>query len=63
MVLGCSRVGAEEGNQETGRNYGLYSPTVIGVITSRRMRWAAHVARWERERNACRAMQAMPIVM
>jgi hypothetical protein len=40
-------VGAEEGNQEAGRNYDLYfSPNVIGVITSRRMRWPGHVARW-----------------
>jgi hypothetical protein len=57
-------VGAEEGNQEAGRNYGpCASPNVIGVITSRRMRWAGHVARMGERRNACMAMKAMPIVM
>ena len=61
-MLGCLK--AEEGNQEAGRNYDLYSsPNVIGVFTWRRMRWAGHVARRGERRNSCMAMKVKPIVM
>jgi hypothetical protein len=41
--------------------HNLYSsPSIIRVITSRRMRWAGHVARMGRKRNACRILVGKP---
>jgi hypothetical protein len=36
--------------------YALYSPNIIRVIKSRRLRWAGHVARMEERRGAYRAL-------
>jgi hypothetical protein len=39
----------------------LYSsPSIIRIIKSRRMRWAVHVARMRKERNACRLLVGKP---
>ena len=39
----------------------LYSsPNVIGVIKSRRMRWAGHVAHMGERRGACRVLVGKP---
>jgi hypothetical protein len=39
----------------------LYSsPGIIRIIKSRRMRWAAHVARMGEKRNACRLLVGKP---
>jgi hypothetical protein len=39
----------------------LYSlPSIIRVIKSRRMRWAEHVARMGKKRNACRSLVGKP---
>ena len=39
----------------------LYSsPNIVGVIKSRRMRWAGHVARMGEERGACRVLVGKP---
>jgi hypothetical protein len=39
----------------------LYSsPSIIRIIKSRRMRWAAHVARKEEKRNAYRLLGGKP---
>jgi hypothetical protein len=39
----------------------LYSsPSVIGIIKSRRMRWAGHVARMGKKRNAYRLLVGKP---
>jgi hypothetical protein len=39
----------------------LYSsPSIIGIIKSRRMRWAGHVARLEERRNAYRLLVGKP---
>jgi transcription termination factor 2 len=32
------------------------SPNIIGMIKSRRMKWAGHVARMVEKRNACRIL-------
>jgi hypothetical protein len=37
-------------------HYLYSSPSVIRIIKSRRMRWAAHVARMREKRNACRLL-------
>jgi hypothetical protein len=38
----------------------LYSsPSIIRILTSRRMRWAGHVARMEEKRNAYRLLVGM----
>jgi hypothetical protein len=39
----------------------LYSPpSIIRIITSRRMRWAGHVTRRWEKRNACRLLMGKP---
>jgi hypothetical protein len=39
----------------------LYSsPSIIRIIKSRRMRWAGHVARMEKKRNAYRLLVGKP---
>jgi hypothetical protein len=39
----------------------LYSsPSIIRIIKSRRMRWAGHVARMGKKRNACRFLVRKP---
>jgi hypothetical protein len=39
----------------------LYSsPNIIRQITSRRMRWAGHVARMGEERNMCKVLMGKP---
>jgi hypothetical protein len=39
----------------------LYSsPSIIGIIKSRRMRWAGHVARMWEKRNACKLLVRKP---
>jgi hypothetical protein len=39
----------------------LYSsPSIIKIIKSRRMRWAAHVARMGEKRNVCRLLVGKP---
>jgi hypothetical protein len=40
-------------------NY-LYSPTIVRVIKSRRMRWAGHVARMEEGRDVYRVLVGKP---
>jgi hypothetical protein len=41
--------------------HNLYTPpNIIRVIKSRRMRWAAHVARMEEKRNAYRILVGNP---
>jgi hypothetical protein len=60
-VLGCLRVGAEEGNQETGRNCDLYSPNVRGDLIEGELGGAC-LTLGER-RNSCRDMKAMSLVM
>ena len=37
-----------------------YSPNIVRVIKSRRMRWAGHVARMEEERGAYRVLVGKP---
>jgi hypothetical protein len=36
------------------------SKIIIGIIKSRRMKWAGHVARMEEKRNVCRLFVGMP---
>ena len=45
------------GTSET--NY-VYSPNIVRVIKSRRMRWAGHVARMDEERGAYRVLVGKP---
>jgi hypothetical protein len=40
--------------------YSLYSPSIIRVIKSRRLRWAGHVARMVERRGAYRALVGKP---
>jgi hypothetical protein len=41
--------------------HNLYSsPSIIKMITSRSMRWAGHVARMWKKRNACRILVGTP---
>jgi hypothetical protein len=40
--------------------YALYSPNIIRVIKSRRLRWAGHVARKEERRGAYRPLLEKP---
>jgi len=40
--------------------YDLYSPNIIRVIKSRRMRWAGHVARMEDRISAYRVLVGRP---
>jgi hypothetical protein len=40
--------------------YALYSPNIIRVIKSRRLRWAEHVARMGARRGAYRALVGIP---
>jgi hypothetical protein len=40
--------------------YALYSPNIIRVIKSRRLRWAGHVARMGERRGAYRALVGKP---
>jgi hypothetical protein len=37
-----------------------FSPNIVRVIKSRRMRWAAHVARMEEGRDICRILDGRP---
>jgi hypothetical protein len=37
-----------------------YSPSIIRIIKSRRMRWAEHVARMGEKRNAYRLLEGKP---
>jgi hypothetical protein len=37
-----------------------YSPSIIRIIKSRRMRWAGHIARMEENRNAYRLLVGKP---
>jgi hypothetical protein len=37
-----------------------FSPGIIRLIKSRRMSWAAHVARMGEKRNACRILVGKP---
>jgi hypothetical protein len=37
-----------------------FSPSIIRIIKSRRMRWAEHVARMEEKRNAYRILVGNP---
>ena len=46
-------------NEELNDLY--YSPNVVWVIKSRRMRWAGHVARREDRRGVYRALMAKPL--
>jgi hypothetical protein len=42
-------------------HYNLYcSPSIIGMIKSRRIRWAGHVARMGDKRNAYRILVGKP---
>jgi hypothetical protein len=41
-------------NEELHNLY--YSPSIIRIIKSRRMRWAGHVERMGEKRNACRIL-------
>jgi hypothetical protein len=45
-------------NEELHNLY--YSPNIIRMIKSRRMRWAGHVARMGEERNAYRILAGKP---
>jgi hypothetical protein len=45
-------------NKELHNLYG--SPSIIGMIKSRRMRWAGHVARMGEKRNACKILLGKP---
>jgi hypothetical protein len=38
----------------------LYSPSIIRIIKSRRMRWAGHVAQMGEKRNMCRLLVGKP---
>jgi hypothetical protein len=39
----------------------LYSsPSIVRIIKLRRMRWAGHVARMRKKRNACRLLVGKP---
>jgi hypothetical protein len=41
--------------------HNLYSsPNIIGMIKSRRMRWARHVAQMREKQNACRILVGKP---
>jgi hypothetical protein len=50
----------------TIRHYGLYnilvyrSPNIVRVVTSRRLRWAGHVARMEEGRSAFNILSGKP---
>jgi hypothetical protein len=37
-----------------------YSPSIIRMIKSRRLKWAGHVAGIEKKRNACRILAQKP---
>jgi hypothetical protein len=45
-------------NEELHNLY--YSPSIIGIIKSRRMRWAGHVARMGEKRNVYRLLVGKP---
>ena len=45
-------------NEELNDLY--YSPNILRVIKSRRMRWAGHVARMSEERGAYRVLVGKP---
>jgi hypothetical protein len=45
-------------NQELHNLY--YSPSIVRMIKSRKMRWAGHVARLEKKRTAYRIMVGKP---
>jgi hypothetical protein len=38
----------------------MYSPSIIRMIKSRRMKWAGHVVRMGAKRSACRILVGMP---
>jgi hypothetical protein len=62
-ILGPKRDGLTGGwrklRNEEHRN--LYSsPSIIGIIKSRRMRWAGHVARKRQKRNVYRLLVGKP---
>ena len=46
-------------NEELNGLY--YSPNIVRVIKSRRMRWAGHVARMGEERGAYRVLVGKPV--
>jgi hypothetical protein len=59
MVLGSKRdeVTGERRRLHNKELYALYfSPNIIRVIKSRRLRWTGHVARMRERRNACRVL-------
>jgi hypothetical protein len=41
-------------------HYLFYSPSIVWVIISRRMRWAGHVARMGESRGVCRFLMGKP---
>jgi hypothetical protein len=45
-------------NEELHKLYS--SPYIITITTSRRIRWAGHVARMRAKRNACRVLVGVP---
>jgi hypothetical protein len=45
-------------NEELHNLY--FSPSIIGMLKSRRMRWAGHVARMAETRNVCRILVGKP---
>jgi hypothetical protein len=45
-------------NEEFHDQY--YSPNIVRVIKSRRMKWAGHVARMSEERGVCRVLVRKP---
>jgi hypothetical protein len=62
-IFGAKRdeVTAEWRKLHSGERHNLYSsPDIIRQITSRRMRWAGHVARMEEGRNVYRVLVGKP---
>jgi hypothetical protein len=45
-------------NEELHNSY--FSPNIIRMIESKRMRWAGHVAQMEKKRNECRILVTKP---
>jgi hypothetical protein len=58
------RISGPKRDEVTGgwrKLHNLYSsPNIIRMIKSMRMRWAGHVARMEKNRNACRILVGKP---
>jgi hypothetical protein len=60
--IGCNKIGSchAEG-LHNGELADLHSwPNIIGMIKSRRMRWAEHVARMEKRRGVYRVLMGKP---